>query len=252
MSFAPYNLRQTSYAALEKLGIETPTAIQAEAIPILLAGRDLIGQAHTGSGKTLAFGLPLIERCDPATKGVQALILTPTRELAQQVAGVLHELASRCGLEVVVVYGGVGYQPQIDGLARGAQIVVGTPGRVLDHLGRRTLRIDHVRVLVLDEADEMLDRGFARDVERILSATPGERQTMLFSATTPEWVHKVSGKYLRDPAIVKIGVDKEAAPDIDHTVIECWNNDKLAVLVALLNEETEGATLVFGRTKLGV
>jgi ATP-dependent RNA helicase DeaD len=250
--FAEYALRPKSKAVLASQGIAIPTAIQAETIPFLLDGRDVIGQAHTGSGKTLAFGLPLIEKCDPQRKGVQALVLTPTRELAQQVGQVLAEVATPSGFEVVVIYGGVGFQPQVDALKRGAQIVVGTPGRVLDHIGRGTLHLGGVQYLVLDEADEMLDRGFAPDVERILSFSPRDRQTALFSATTPEWVHNVASKYLHEPLVIRIGSDKEAEPDIDHTVIECWTGDKFSVLLTLLDEETEGATLVFGRTRYGV
>ena len=252
MSFVPFNLRSSSYDALAALDIETPTAVQQESIPLLLDDRDVIAQAHTGSGKTLAFGLPLIEKCDPALRQVQALVLTPTRELAQQVESVLRELGNRCGLKVTVIYGGVGYGPQIEALKQGAQVVVGTPGRVLDHLGQGTLRLDKVRFLVLDEADEMLDRGFARDVERILIETPVERQTALFSATAPDWVHRVAAKYLRQPASVQIDSGKEAPPDIEHVVYEVWNGDKFTVLTSLLEEPTEGATLVFGRTRHGV
>ena len=144
--------------------IDTPTPIQEQAIPLLLAGRDVIGQAYTGSGKTLAFGLPLMERCDPHQRQVQALVLTPTRELARQVGGVLAELGRRAGLNVALLYGGRAFGPQETMLNKGAQIVVGTPGRVLDHLGRRTLRLEQLRMLVLDEADEMLDMGFAHFV----------------------------------------------------------------------------------------
>jgi ATP-dependent RNA helicase DeaD len=151
-----------------------------------------------------------------------------------------------------VVYGGVGYEPQIQALRSGAQVVVGTPGRVLDHLERGTLRTGSVRYMVLDEADEMLDRGFARDVERILATTPRSRQTALFSATTPDWVHTMAARYLRDPLFLKVDAGKEAPPDIDHEVVEVWSGDKFPVLVALLAEATEGATLVFGRTRHGV
>jgi ATP-dependent RNA helicase DeaD len=252
LSFVPFNLRSSSYDALEALSIETPTAIQAEAIPPLLEGRDVIGQAHTGSGKTLAFGLPLIERCDSTLHETQAIVLTPTRELAQQVGSVLTQLAKRAGLSVAIVYGGVGYEPQIQALRSGAQVVVGTPGRVLDHLERGTLRLDAIRYFVLDEADEMLDRGFARDVERILGATPRSRQTALFSATTPDWVHTMASRYLKEPFFIKVDDEREAPPDIDHAVVEVWSGDKFPVLVGLLAQETEGATLVFGRTRRGV
>ena len=250
MSFDSFKLRRSSLEALEAQGITTPTPIQAQTIPLLMAGDDVIGQAHTGSGKTLAFGLPLVERCDPELNVPQALVLTPTRELAQQVGSVLEDIGRPAGLRVAVIYGGVGYGPQLDALRGGAQIVVGTPGRILDHLGNRNLDTRSIRYAVLDEADEMLDRGFARDIERILDTTPRERQTALFSATTPEWVHKVSAKYLRNPKVISI--QTESKPDIEHTVIEAWNADKFGVLLALLDEECEGATLVFGRTKHGV
>jgi ATP-dependent RNA helicase DeaD len=234
------------------MSIDTPTAIQEQAIPLLLAGRDVIGQAYTGSGKTLAFGLPLMERCDASQRQVQALVLTPTRELARQVGGVLAELATGAGLNVALIYGGRAFGPQEAMLNKGAQIVVGTPGRVLDHLGRRTLRLEQVRMLVLDEADEMLDMGFAPDVERILAMTPRSRQTALFSATTPPWVHTIAARHLADPAVITSAVSEEVEPDIDHVVIEVWQGDKFQVLRQLLDEATDGATLVFGRTKHGV
>ena len=232
--------------------IETPTPIQAQSIPPLLEGRDVIGQAYTGSGKTLAFGLPLVERMDAGEKCVQALVLCPTRELAQQVGGVLKQLVARTGIHSTVVFGGRAIGPQQDAIRRGAQIVVGTPGRILDHLNRRSMRLDRVRFLVLDEADEMLDRGFGPDVERILARTSNERQTALFSATTPTWVHKVSAKYLNDPVVIQVPPGDDEGPDIDHVVYEVWDGDKFAVLRRLLDEETSGATLVFGRTKHGV
>lgn len=232
--------------------IDTPTPIQEQAIPLLLAGRDVIGQAYTGSGKTLAFGLPLMERCDPHQRQVQALVLTPTRELARQVGDVLAELGRRAGLKVALLYGGRAFGPQETDLKRGAQIVVGTPGRVLDHLRRRTLRLEQVRMLVLDEADEMLDLGFAPDVERILAMTPRSRQTALFSATTPPRVHTIASRHLVEPAVITSAVCEEEEPDIDHVVIEVWTGDKFQVLQQLLDESTDGATLVFGRTKHGV
>jgi ATP-dependent RNA helicase DeaD len=237
---------------LDSLSITEPTAIQAQAIPVMLEGRDIIGQAHTGSGKTLAFGLPLIECTDPGYNVTQALILTPTRELAQQVGGVLEQLGRPAGIAVLTIYGGVGYGPQMDALKKGPQVVVGTPGRILDHLQRGTLRLDHLGLLVLDEADQMLDKGFAPDVERIIRQTPKERQTALFSATTPDWVREVSARHLREPEYIHIGVEEEAAPDIEHSIIEVWSGEKLPVLLSLLSQPTEGATLVFGRTRHGV
>jgi ATP-dependent RNA helicase DeaD len=237
---------------LDSQNIVTPTPIQAQAIPVMLAGKDVIGQAHTGSGKTLAFGLPLVEACESTLHQPQALVLTPTRELAQQVGSVLEQLAKPAGLSLVVLYGGVGYGPQIDALQRGTQIIVGTPGRVIDHLQRGALRLEHVRLLVLDEADQMLDKGFAPDVERIIARTPRSRQTALFSATTPEWVRKVSDRHLRAPESIRVGQQTEAAPEIEHSVIEVWSGDKLPVLLSLLSQPAEGATLVFGRTRHGV
>jgi ATP-dependent RNA helicase DeaD len=252
LSFTHLNLRSSSLEMLAFQNIVTPTPIQAQAIPIMLAGKDVIGQAHTGSGKTLAFGLPLVEACDSGLHRPQALVLTPTRELAQQVGNVLQQLAKPAGLSLVVLYGGVGYGSQIEALERGVQIVVGTPGRVLDHLQRGALRLDHVRLLILDEADQMLDKGFAPDVERIIARTPRSRQTALFSATTPEWVRKVSDRHLRTPESIRVGKQTEAAPEIEHSVIEVWSGDKLPVLLSLLSQPAEGATLVFGRTRHGV
>ncbi len=233
--------------------IDTPTEIQASSIPPLLEGKDVIGQAFTGSGKTLAFGLPLMERIDTNNKWLQALVLVPTRELAQQVGGVLEQLSKGSGIRTTLIFGGRAFGPQQDEIYRGAQVVVGTPGRVLDHLNRGTMRLDGITYLVLDEADEMLDRGFAPDVERILSQTNADRQTSLFSATTPEWVHKVSNKYLKNPVVIETSRSEEdLGPDIDHVVYEVWREDKLNVLVRLLDEPVEGTTLVFGRTKHGV
>jgi ATP-dependent RNA helicase DeaD len=235
------------------MDIETPTPVQAQSIPPLLEGRDVIVQAATGSGKTLAFGLPLIERIDAQDRSVQALVLCPTRELAQQVAGVLDQLVDGTGIRSTVVFGGRGIEPQVQALRKGAQVVVGTPGRLLDLLKRGALRLDRIRLVVLDEADEMLDRGFAPDVQRILSRCKKERQTALFSATTPDWVHQVSAKYLNEPVVIAVASQEEGTePDIDHVVYEVWGGDKLAVLRKLLDEPTAGATLVFRRTKRGV
>ncbi|MGH9198318.1 MAG: DEAD/DEAH box helicase, partial [Acidimicrobiia bacterium] len=208
------------------MNIETPTAIQESSIPVLLDGRDVIAQAQTGSGKTLAFGLPLIERTDPQRRHVQALVLTPTRELARQVGDVLAQLGKAAGISVTLLYGGVGYATQENQLAAGAQVVVGTPGRVLDHLKRRTLRLQDVRMLVLDEADEMLDRGFAPDVERIIAMTPRSRQTALFSATTPSWVEQIAAKHLKQPEIVQSDQADGSEPDINHLVMEVYREDK--------------------------
>jgi ATP-dependent RNA helicase DeaD len=250
-TFNDFTLRAASKKALARMQIETPTSIQERSIPVMLEGRDLIAQAQTGSGKTLAFALPIMERADPNDRTTQALILTPTRELARQVGSVFEDLSKGSGLRVNLLYGGVAYGPQEKALQAGSHVVVGTPGRILDHLRRRTLKIDALKVLILDEADEMLDRGFGPDVERILAMTPKTRQTALFSATTPEWVHKISTRYLKDPHI-ETSEDEASEPDIDQVVMEVYREDKFQVLVRLLKEPIEGTTVVFGRTKHGV
>src|SRR4051794_6889071 len=234
------------------MGIDTPTPIQSGALPHLLAGRDLIGQARTGSGKTLAFGIPLVERINPRERAVQALVLTPTRELATQVGGVLDALGTGRGLRTVLIYGGRAFGPQESALRQGAQIVVGAPGRVLDLIRRGTLHLDRVRYLVLDEADEMLDRGFAPDVERILAHIPRQRQAALFSATVPPWVHETAQRHLTDPVTVQIDTRPEDRPKIEHVVYEVPEGAKLDILKRLLDARGEGSTIVFGRTKHGV
>lgn len=251
-TFYDFSLRDASRKALARMNITDPTSIQERSIPVMLEGRDLIAQAMTGSGKTLAFALPIMEKCDPSQRHVQSIILTPTRELARQVGSVFEDLSKGSGLRVTLLYGGVAYGPQEKALHSGTHVVVGTPGRILDHLRRRTLRLDGVRVLILDEADEMLDRGFGPDVERILAMTPKTRQTALFSATTPEWVHKISTRYLNNPVIETSETDPTAEPDIDQVVMEVYREDKFTVLVRLLREPIDGTTVVFGRTKHGV
>lgn len=234
------------------MGIETPTPVQARALPALLAGRDVIGQARTGSGKTLAFGIPAVQGVDPTLRRVQALVLTPTRELAVQVGGVLSDVGADRRVTTELIFGGRSIGPQIAALRRGPAIVVGTPGRVLDLLNQRALDLDHVRFLVLDEADEMLDRGFAPDVERILRHTPAARQTALFSATVPAWVDQTARAHLRDPLRVIVDPGPEDAAPIEHIAYDLIDSDKVSALRDLLDHRGEGAIIVFGRTKHGV
>ncbi|MCE2462141.1 MAG: DEAD/DEAH box helicase, partial [Pseudomonadales bacterium] len=203
-TFQGMALGDATRVAISGMGITEPTPIQAQSIPHLLAGSDLMGQARTGSGKTLAFAVPLVERCDPSLRRVQALVLVPTRELAIQVASVTEALAKTNGLRVQSLYGGRAIRPEHTALKRGPHVVVGTPGRTLDHLRQGNLDLGAVRFLVLDEADEMLDKGFARDVEAILDRTPRDRQTALFSATMPKWVANTAKKHLRTPERVEI------------------------------------------------
>lgn len=234
------------------MGITSPTPIQAEVLPFLLDGRDVIGQARTGSGKTLAFALPLIEVVDPRLRAVQALVLTPTRELAVQVAQVVEELGAGRGVKTLMISGGRSFGPQRDELRRGVHVVVGTPGRVLDLLNQGALWLDRVRFLVLDEADEMLDRGFAPDVERIIARTTPDRQTALFSATVPAWVKQTATRHLNNPVTVTITPEPGEVAQIEHTAFDIGDADKMQILEELLNERGEGSVIVFGRTKHGV
>ncbi|CAG0972845.1 partial ATP-dependent RNA helicase DeaD, partial [Rhodocyclaceae bacterium] len=204
-SFAALQLPPALLSALAEVGYETPSPIQAACIPLLLSGSDLLGEAQTGTGKTAAFALPLLARLDLAEKSPQALVLTPTRELAIQVAEAFQKYAHHMpGFHVLPLYGGQSMVVQLRQLSRGAHVIVGTPGRIMDHLERKSLVLDKLKTLVLDEADEMLRMGFIDDVEWILEHTPAERQTALFSATMPEPIRRIAGRYQRDPQQVKI------------------------------------------------
>ena len=250
--FNQISMSDVTRAAIARMDITEPTSIQARSIPHLLERRDLIGQARTGSGKTLAFSVPMVERCDRSSRRVQGLVLVPTRELAIQVAGVMESLASPHRLRVTLLYGGRSLRPEYTALERGAHIVVGTPGRTLDHLKQGTLVLNSVRLLVLDEADEMLDRGFAHDVEAILSGTPSARQTALFSATMPEWVAKTASSHLHNPVKVEVDADLRTLPSVNHLVYSIRRDQKIDALRTLLDERDDGPVIVFGRTKRGV
>jgi ATP-dependent RNA helicase DeaD len=235
------------------MGYQSPTPIQEMAIPILLNGTDVVGKAQTGTGKTAAFGIPMMERLDPTAPYVQGIVLVPTRELAVQVAGELSRLGQFRGLKVAVLYGGQPIRQQIDALSAGAHIVVGTPGRILDHVGRGTLRLDRVRIAILDEADQMLDIGFAEDMVRILRLTPKNRQTALFSATVPPFIRRMIHRFLRSPEWVQIGEEAEAADTIDQVYYEVAQDDKLEGLLEVLRTKLKDEkALVFRRTQRGV
>ncbi|MDE2746162.1 MAG: DEAD/DEAH box helicase [Chloroflexota bacterium] len=251
-TFTEMALSRATRAALNAMDISEPTPIQQATIPLLLAGRDVIGQARTGSGKTLAFAIPLIERCDASAREVQALVLTPTRELAIQVGEVTEAVATAQRLQTTLLYGGRSARPEQAALKRGPQVVIGTPGRTLDHLRQGTLDLRSVRFLVLDEADEMLDRGFARDVEAILGHTPSGRQTALFSATLPDWVAQTAAKHLRQPATVEVDADLQTLPSVTHLVYSIRRDHKMGALRSLLDERKDEAVIVFGKTKHGV
>ncbi len=253
ISFADMRLSPQTHQALTRMGIDTPTPIQAQTIPALLDGNDVIGQARTGSGKTLAFGIPAIEGIDTRQRVIQVLILTPTRELAVQVGGVLEEVGRAKGVSVGLIFGGRAMGPQRDMLRKGVHVVVGTPGRVLDLLSQGALRLDKIRFLVLDEADEMLDRGFAPDVEKIIARANTARQTALFSATMADWVRKTADKHMDRPIEVKVDPNPEDAAPIEHIAYDLGDNDKLSALKDLLDHRSgEGSIIVFGRTKHGV
>ncbi|HEV7920958.1 MAG TPA: DEAD/DEAH box helicase [Thermoanaerobaculia bacterium] len=251
-TFESLGLPQSLTVTLSDLGYEAPTPIQAKTIPALLAGRDLIGQAQTGTGKTAAFSLPLLAQLDAKNKATQALILTPTRELAMQVAEAMHSYGKRIdGLHILPVYGGAPIVHQMKHLARGAQIVVGTPGRLIDHLDRGTLKLDAVRFVVLDEADEMLKMGFVEEVERMLSLVPLPRQVALFSATMPEPIARIAQKHLVNPARVEIELRGISAPAIEQRFLNLAESQKLDVLTQIMELEPADAVLIFRRTKTG-
>ncbi len=254
MSFAELGLRAELVAALAALGYEEPTPIQREAIPRLLEGRDVLGQAATGTGKTAAFALPLLQRLPEGRSATTPLgvVLVPTRELAVQVSEAVHKYGRNLGVRVLPVYGGQPVPRQVRALERGVDVVVATPGRALDHLGRGTLRFDDIEVVVLDEADEMLDMGFAEDIETILDALPGERQTVLFSATLAPRVDKIVRRHLRDP--VRVTTDNERrepgeAPAVRQQAYIVSRANKPAALGRLLDVEAPNAALVFCRTR---
>ncbi len=235
--------------SVRDMGFVTATPIQAQAIPPAMTGSDVIGQAHTGSGKTAAFGIPMVERLDPAGPGVQGLVLCPTRELALQVQEEMSRLGARRGIRAVAIYGGDSYKRQLAALKENPHVVVATPGRLLDHCNRRAIRLDGVRIAVLDEADRMLDMGFAPDVERILKQVPQQRQTLLFSATVPEWVRRLAQRYMREPVSVSFSVRPEVAPNVRQLYIQTTWSDKLDVLARILDQPDVSMALIFVETK---
>ncbi len=257
-SFTGLGLRRELADVVAALGYEEPTPVQRETIPLLLEGRDLLGQAETGTGKTAAFALPMLQRIGdprPPPRQTCGLVLVPTRELAMQVAEAVHKYAKGVGLTVLPLYGGAPMHQQISALQRGAHVVVATPGRALDHMRRKTLQLDTLRVLVLDEADEMLDMGFAEDLDAILKETPASRQTALFSATMPARILAIAGRHLKNPARVTIAREKTAAgklPRVRQVAYIVARPHKPATLARILDMEDPVATLVFCRTRMEV
>ncbi len=256
MKFEKLGLAAPLVTAVTSLGYEEPTPVQSEAIPLLLSGRDLLGQAATGTGKTAAFALPMIQLLLDGARGkTRGLVLVPTRELAMQVAEATHKYARGTGLSVVPLYGGASMPQQIRALQRGADIVVATPGRALDHLGRRSLTLEHLKILVLDEADEMLDMGFAEDIDAILETAPATRQTALFSATMPPRLRRIAERHLKDPQRITIEREKTASgkmPRVRQVAYVVRRPHKAAALQRVLDMENPTSALVFCRTRLEV
>ena len=249
-SFADFGLRPEVLRALEEMGYSHPTEIQAEVLAPMLDGRDVMGQAQTGTGKTAAFGIPIVQHVDPDRYQPQALVLAPTRELAAQITEELSRLAQHRDVVVASIYGGTNYKPQLDMLAAGAQIVVGTPGRVIDHIRRGTLVLSGLSIVILDEADRMLDMGFMPDVERILRETPRRRQTALFSATMPLVMRVISRRHMREPVWIRVRPDEQTVADVQQVYFEVAERDKGQALLEILEREKPERALIFSRTKV--
>src|SRR3954467_444547 len=250
-TFKELGLSESTLEALSHLGYTSPTPIQEQAIPPLLEGRDVIGQAQTGTGKTAAFGLPMVEYADPSDRAVQALVLTPTRELCIQVTQALRAYGATKGLSVVAVFGGAPIRDQAARL-KDSQIVVGTVGRVMDMIGRHHLFLDNVRYVILDEADEMLDLGFLEDVESILRRAPMGRQTGLFSATVPPEIRRLADTFMHDPVEIRVRAATLTIDTVDHYYVEVPDREKPDALVKVLKQEQPEQAIVFVRTKIGV
>ena len=251
ITFRDFPLSEAIQRAVAEVGYTEPTPIQAQSIPLILEGKDVIGRSHTGTGKTAAFGLPAIEMIDPDLEGVQVLALCPTRELAMQAAAEVEKFARyKKGVKVVAVYGGASMEKQIFQLKKDANFVIGTPGRIMDHLRRRTLRLGSLRMVILDEADEMLNMGFREDIETILAQAPEERQTVLFSATMPQPILDITREYQKDPVMVAIGSERSrTAENIEQFYFDCPMGRKMDVLNLLLAKYDPKLSVVFCNTK---
>ncbi len=243
---------ETGLRAIAALGFETPTPIQCDALPVVYAGDDIVGLAQTGTGKTLVFGLPLARVVDPASPDIQALVLVPTRELANQVREVLEHLGKFYGFTTLGLVGGKSLKGDFTAIDRGAQVVVGTPGRVIDHLRRRTVSLHAAHFVVLDEADQMFDIGFARDIDYILRSVPRQRQTTLFSATMPNDIRRLVYRYMRDAVNIAVTPEQKTAEGVEQLYCEVAERDKFRALLYLYEQRDFGRSLIFRRTKIGV
>lgn len=249
MKFKELGLDHDLLKAIAQSGFEEATPIQAETIPLVLAGKDVIGQAQTGTGKTAAFGLPILQNIDKADRSIQALVISPTRELAIQTQEELYRLGQDKKIKVQAVYGGADIRRQIRQLSEHPQIVVGTPGRILDHIGRHTLKLQNLKVLVLDEADEMLDMGFIDDIEKIVEQMPTARQTLLFSATIPTSIMRLTNKFMHEPVTVKIKAKELTADTVEQYYVRAKDYEKFDVMTRLFDVQDPDLALIFGRTK---
>ncbi len=252
VKFEDLGLSEDILQGLVNKGFKIPTPIQEQTIPLLLNGeKDIIGQAQTGTGKTAAFGLPILERITPGKRVVQAIVVAPTRELASQVADELESLKAKRDIRILPVYGGQGMATQLRQLKSGVDIVVATPGRAIDHLKRKTLKLDQVQFVILDEADEMLNMGFIEDIEEILSYAHEDRRMMLFSATMPNRIKKLAEKFMGDYDMVKVKAKTESAENVEQVYYSVYERDKLRALIRLIDTEPEFYALVFSRTRAG-
>lgn len=248
-NFSELNISKSTQDSLKRMGFEEATPIQEGTITFAMEGRDIIGQAQTGTGKTAAFGIPIIEKIDTSNPAVQALIVAPTRELAIQVSEEIYKIGYGKRARILSVYGGQEIGRQIRALRNNPQIVVGTPGRILDHINRKTLKLDGVQTIVLDEADEMLNMGFIDDINTIMSAVPEERQTLLFSATMPGPIRKIAETFMKNPEVVKIKSKEMTVENIDQYFVKAQEREKFDILSRLLNVHQPELAIVFGRTK---
>lgn len=248
-TFSELGLSPELMKSINNMGFEEATPIQAQTIPLGLTGVDVIGQAQTGTGKTAAFGIPLLEKVDVKNENVQGLVIAPTRELAIQVSEELYKIGSYKRVKVLPIYGGQDINRQIRSLKKHPHIIVGTPGRLLDHINRRTIRLNQVHTVVLDEADEMLNMGFIEDIENILANVPSEHQTLLFSATMPGPIQRIAERFMNDPQIVKVKAKEMTVPNIQQYYIEIQEKKKFDVLTRLLDIQLPELAIIFGRTK---
>lgn len=248
-TFHELGLSNELMKAISRMGFEETTPIQAETIPLSLQNKDVIGQAQTGTGKTAAFGIPLIEKVDVKNEAIQGLVVAPTRELAIQVSEELYKIGAVKRVRVLPIYGGQDIERQIRALKKRPHIIVGTPGRIIDHINRKTLRLENVHTVVLDEADEMLNMGFIDDIEAILSNVPEKRQTLLFSATMPEPIRRIAERFMNEPHIVKVKAREMTVPNIQQYYLEVQEKKKFDILTRLLDIQAPELAIVFGRTK---